>query len=296
MKWSTHKRIVYEICNQFVESKYARVATKHSIDPDKYFQDYNAHHFNNKGLQNIKHYITKSRKCLLHNGNLSEAMKNFGIASHYIADGVLLPHLIPKAYDREQHARYEHLIDVIDKEDGWKIFQNVMDDDAAFDINNIGDVDDVIDYMSNIYTNKNNLQTKLGINNTSHDMNDDVYLAYFLLYNFALNLTKPVSLTEKHNNKANEILEKKYSKNKVKLYGIFTTIGYMVSIGLLFVTNPIIAGMVSLLITLAVYSYFDMFFEYRKSTPSIFVNVMADNIYKFTKNPSDAWYKLKISK
>jgi hypothetical protein len=231
MKWLTHKRIVHRILqiNNFDEHC-IKNAEEGSIYPDKHLSDGKDHRFNNNGLTKIRLHIQKARSLVLKNNSL-KAFYEYGIATHYVTDGVTAVHMFDIPGDDKKHINYERQLEELDVAAGTQLLKDAIKDNT-FLIKGPADLKKMTKHMSDMRKNsKSILRNKKGI------PSDDLYLAYYFNYNMLKSIFVSPHLPEDYS----LIAKKKVLSIKkniiLKLYALIT-----ITISLYIMSMSILVG------------------------------------------------------
>ena len=208
MKWSTHLRIISRVLEHLsLDNIYIQNAREGSIAPDKFFKDNTDHRFNAAGTVKIRKHIQQARTEYL-TGNLQNACYELGVASHYIADGMTMVHLLDIPATNPRHEQYEEEIDRVDRSIGQKLMIDAAKD-SPFEIMGPDDIYSTTSYMKN---RRNQSQKRSGPSQWYPE--DDLYLTYYFTHHLGKNIFVEKELPDRYSNIAAENILRNNTRKK----------------------------------------------------------------------------------
>lgn len=262
MKWLTHKRIVHRILqiNNYDEFCIQN-AEEGSIYPDKHLSDGKDHRFNSNGLTKIRLHVQKARSLVLKNNNM-KAFHEYGIATHYVTDGVTAVHMFDIPGDKKKHIDYEVQLEKLDRTAGTQLLKDAIKDNT-FLIKGPADLKKMTNHMADIRKKANSfMHIKKGI------PSDDLYLAYYFNYNMLKSIFISPLLPEDYSPIAKRSVLSIKNDIILKMYGLITIvlslyimsmsmlIGTMIAAILLSIKWSDLSLLLSLMRNKEIYGYF----------------------------------------
>ncbi len=210
------RRVVWALPNDIKTEIVPRMELilKYAIEPDRLAKLYDPefsfkhHRPDPEGLAKLKKHLITARRSMLE-GNVDEACKQFGFASHYLIDSCTWTHYADVFHkgdnqrDDDAHSKYETYLDRLNKEKGEKIINMLKASREKEWFNSEGGVDCVLDILTD--------QRNSALNHvTRPNEENDLKQAYRWTYASAYSIFVDNNLPERYWEDAIRLYKEKY--------------------------------------------------------------------------------------